>query len=156
MEEKALGWKKILIIGGVVMAVIAICWVIGLLKGKGVGKGPGDGAGSEQSKTVFAQETREQEEPVITEEPKEELPVDAGGKEVVKEEEVNRIAILVSGSEYFYENAPITLDDTVSMINSYSGELVVEVTDNNATYRAYHNLLGELDELRVPVTELLY
>lgn len=154
MEEKALGWKKILIIGGVVMAVIAICWVIGLLKG--VGKGPGDGAGSEQNKTVFAQETREQEEPVITEEPKEELPVDAGGKEVVKEEEVNRIAILVSGSEYFYENAPITLDDTVSMINSYSGELVVEVTDNNATYRAYHNLLGELDELRVPVTELLY
>ena len=127
-----------------------------MLKGKGVGKGPGDGAGSEQSKTVFAQETREQEEPVITEEPKEELPVDAGGKEVVKEEEVNRIAILVSGSEYFYENAPITLDDTVSMINSYSGELVVEVTDNNATYRAYHNLLGELDELRVPVTELLY
>lgn len=163
MEEKALGWKKILIIGGVVMAVIAICWVIGLLKGKGVGKGQGDGAGSEQSKTVFAQELcekeqPEQEEPVVTEEPKEELPEDAGGEENVKEEEeeVNRIAILVSGSEYFYENAPITLDETVSMIDSYSGELVVEVTDNNATYRAYHNLLGELDELRVPVTELLY
>lgn len=158
MNGIAQGRKMILIIGGVAMAVIAICWIIGLLKGKGAGKGPGDGTGSEQSKTVFAQEIREKEETVITEKTKEEPQEDIGREEVVKEEEkeVNRIAILVSGNEYFYENAPITLDETVSMIDSYSGELVVEVTDNNATFRAYHNLLGELEELRVPVTELLY
>ena len=81
---------------------------------------------------------------------------DGGGNEFVNEGEtveVKTIAILVSKNEYFYENAPITLEEIVSMLEDVEGELVVEITDNNATHKAYDKLVDKLTDLEITFIE---
>lgn len=79
-----------------------------------------------------------------------------GGNEFTNEGEtveVKTIAILVNKDEYFFENAPITLEEIVSMLEGVEGELVVEITDNNATYKAYDNLIDKLTDLEITFFE---
>lgn len=81
---------------------------------------------------------------------------DGGGNEFINEGEtveVMTIAILVSNDEYFFENAPITLEEIVSMLEGIEGGLVVEITDNNATYKAYDKLVDKLIDLEITYIE---
>lgn len=81
---------------------------------------------------------------------------EGGGNEFLNDGEtvkVKTVAILVSKDEYFYENAPITLEEITSMLEDVEGELVVEITDNNATHKAYDKLVDKLTELEVTFVE---
>lgn len=81
---------------------------------------------------------------------------EGGGNEFLNDGEtvkVKTVAILVSKDEYFYENAPITLEEIASMLEDVEGELVVEITDNNATHKAYDKLVDKLTELEVTFVE---
>lgn len=69
------------------------------------------------------------------------------------EMEVTTIQILVNKDEYFYENTPIELTEFISMIETIEGEIIVEITDNNATYKAYSKLTDELQEREIVYTE---
>ena len=81
---------------------------------------------------------------------------DGGGNEYVNEGEtleVKTISILVSEDDYFYENAPIEFDEIVGMLEYTGGEVVVEITDNKATHKAYNKLVEKLEELEISVIE---
>lgn len=81
---------------------------------------------------------------------------EGGGNEFLNDGETVKaktVAILVSKDEYFYENAPITLEEIASMLEDVEGELVVEITDNNATHKAYDKLVDKLTELEVTFVE---
>lgn len=81
---------------------------------------------------------------------------EGGGNEFLNDGEsvkVKTVAILVSKDEYFYENAPITLEEIVSMLEDIEGELVVEITDNNATHKAYDKLVDKLTDLEITIIE---
>ena len=81
---------------------------------------------------------------------------EGGGNEFLNDGEtvkVKTVAILVSKDEYFYENAPITLEGIAFMLEDVEGELVVEITDNNATHKAYDKLVDKLTELEVTFVE---
>lgn len=81
---------------------------------------------------------------------------EGGGSEFLDDGETAKlktVTILVSKDEYFYENAPITLEEFVSMLEEVEGELVVEITDNNATHKAYDKLVDKLTELEVTFVE---
>ena len=67
--------------------------------------------------------------------------------------EIKTIAILVSKDEYFFENAPITLEEIESMLEGAEGELVVDITDNNATHKAYDKLVDKLTDLEITFIE---
>lgn len=81
---------------------------------------------------------------------------DGGGNKYVNEGEavdVKTISILVSENEYFCENAPIEFEEILILLEQMDEEVVVEVTDNKATYKAYDKLLDKLEELEVSVVE---
>lgn len=81
---------------------------------------------------------------------------EGGGNEFFNDGEgvkAKKIAVLVSKDEYFYENSPITLEEIVSMLEGTESELVVEITDNNATHKAYDKLVDKLTELEISFTE---
>ena len=81
---------------------------------------------------------------------------EGGGNEFVNEGEsveIKTIAILVSKDEYFFENAPITLEEIESMLEGAEGELVVDITDNNATHKAYDKLVDKLTDLEITFIE---
>lgn len=60
---------------------------------------------------------------------------------------------MVSKDEYFFENAPITLEEIESMLEGAEGELVVDITDNNATHKAYDKLVDKLTDLEITFIE---
>lgn len=79
-----------------------------------------------------------------------------GGNEFDNSDEKNNvetISILVSESEYIYENKPIELETFISIIKGFEGDVIVEITDNDATHKAYDNLIDELVELEVAYIE---
>lgn len=81
---------------------------------------------------------------------------EGGGNEFLNDGEtvkVKTVAILVSKDEYFYENSPITLEEIASMLEDVEVELVVEITDYNATHKAYDKLVDKLTELEVTFVE---
>lgn len=53
----------------------------------------------------------------------------------------------------FFENAPITLEEIESMLEGAEGELVVDITDNNATHKAYDKLVDKLTDLEITFIE---
>ena len=61
--------------------------------------------------------------------------------------------VLVSEDTYYYNNAPITLDELISEISDGEGEKLVIITDNNATRNAYKDLTDKLNELEIPFEE---
>lgn len=66
---------------------------------------------------------------------------------------ITTIAILVSENEYFYDNKPVGLDDIVKLIEDANGKVIVELTDNKATYKVYSGLIEKLEELEVEYVE---
>ena len=135
--------KKILAII-VVIVVIAVVAMLGI--GLGFGKGSGDGSGD--GKTNTSQEAINTEEHNMVEEQTEGEQDEAGN-----DSEGTIIKVSVVGNEYFYENERVSLDDFISKFEKLEGEVVVEVKDDNASLRAYNNIIESLEELKVSITE---
>ena len=66
---------------------------------------------------------------------------EGGGNEFVNEGESVEI------------KAPITLEEIESMLEGAEGELVVDITDNNATHKAYDKLVDKLTDLEITFIE---
>lgn len=98
----------------------------------------------------------------ITTEVQEEIPDtdvsqgDGGGNEFKNESknesmdaEITEIRILVDEDEYFYDNAPVELEEIVNIIQEIKGDVTVFITDNDATYKTYNKLIEELEAMEI-------
>lgn len=142
---KIFGFKNLLIATLTIAVVALICYGIG----GGFGGGAGSGEGSGNSKVNVNDEnskvTEVVEEVIPTTEPSEE------SSEKQDDEEI--LAINVVGNDYFYNNERITLEDIIVIVKDVEGKLVVEVKDDNASLKAYNNLLDELDAINIDYVE---
>ncbi len=145
-----------------IIAVIVVIVVVGavLLFGKGggigggAGEGEGDGntkietnidtSGDEENDTVTVEEKKEEEVKEETEEQ------NNGATDTVEGAILN---ISVVENEYFYDNERITLDDFMIIVDGIESELVVEVKDDNASLRAYEDLIEKLEEGKIKYVE---
>ena len=59
------------------------------------------------------------------------------------------LAITVVGNDYFYNNERVLLENFIVIIKGVEGKVIVEVKDDNASLKAYNNLLDELDEMNI-------
>jgi len=63
------------------------------------------------------------------------------------------ISILVNEDEYFYKNKEIEYEDIIDMVKDSKDEVAVEISDKDATRKAYEKLVDELEELEIPIIE---
>ena len=61
--------------------------------------------------------------------------------------------ISVVENDYFYKNDRITIDDFVKVLEETKDEYIVEVKDDNASLKAYNDLINKLKELNVSYVE---
>lgn len=147
---KLFGFKNLLIAALVVAVVVLICFGIG----GGFGGGAGSGEGSGNSKVMVSDENSTAKEVVeevtSTSEPIEETSEVQDGKDVF---DGAVLAINVVGNDYFYNNERISLEDFMAIAKDAEGKLVVEVKDDNASLKAYNNLLDGLDAVNIEYVE---
>lgn len=147
---KVFGFKNLLIAALVITVVVLICYGIG----GGFGGGLGSGEGSGNSKVKVSDEgstvTESVEEVTPTTEPIEESSEMQAGEDVF---EGAVLAINVVGNDYFYNNERIALEDFMVIVKEVEGKLIVEVKDDNASLKAYNNLLDELDSVNIDYVE---
>ena len=136
----------------IAVIVIVIIVILMFLLGSGLGFGPGgegsDGDGSGVSKTsmiVDAEEKESLEETLETNTAEIETPVDKGDKALT-------IAVSVVESSYFYQNKK-TLDDFLAEMKEFDEDVIVEITDDNASLKAYNKLINALEEIAITYTE---
>lgn len=143
---KLFGFKNLLIAALVVAVVVLICF--------GIGGGFGGGAGSGNSKVMVSDENSTAKEVVeevtSTSEPIEETSEVQDGEDVF---DGAVLAINVVGNDYFYNNERISLEDFMVISKDAEGKLVVEVKDDNASLKAYNNLLDGLDAVNIEYVE---
>lgn len=143
---KLFGFKNLLIAALVVAVVVLICF--------GIGGGFGGGAGSGNSKVMVSDENSTAKEVVeevtSTSEPIEETSEVQDGEDVF---DGAVLAINVVGNDYFYNNERISLEDFMAISKDAEGKLVVEVKDDNASLKAYNNLLDGLDAVNIEYVE---
>ena len=80
---------------------------------------------------------------------------EGGGNEYKNDSEtiVYEFDVLISESEYIYENSPISLDDLIKTIQDTEGDKLVVITENNASQNAFEALTDKLNELEIPFEE---
>jgi len=80
---------------------------------------------------------------------------DGGGNEYNNDSEAKIIKyeILVNKDTYIYDNGVIVLKDFIDIITDGEDEILVIVTEDNATQNAYSELIDELKELNIPFEE---
>ena len=78
-----------------------------------------------------------------------------GGNPYVNDTETNlfEFEILVSEGEYIYQNSVVELESFIEVIEQTNGDISVIITENNATQRAYSELVKELQKLGVSIVE---
>lgn len=135
------------VVGPVIVAVVAlsvgvVIGVAGTLyftsKKGGLGESASLGKETEPpaiAETIAVQETAETEPP--TEPPTE--PVTSS---------LNAIEITVSGNDYLYNGTAFSLDELAGILR-INPELPVSVTDDNASLKAYNDLIEKLKELGI-------
>ena len=69
------------------------------------------------------------------------------------EEPVVVIEITISEDKYIYENHSIELDELVKEITTIEGKVIINITDENATQKAYQELINELDKIHIEYSE---
>lgn len=111
-----------------VIAVVAVVVVVGFLtNGFGLGGGKGDGEGAGDVSAV--QSRSEVSEPVV--------------------EELNFLNVTVSENEYLYQNSRLQLDELMDKLVIDAVDTKVKITDENASKRAYNNLISALEEKNI-------
>ena len=134
--KKVLGLIVVLIIVAVIIFIL-VSLGSGLGFGKGSGQGAGDGTsegnGDYTASTEFnGTENQETSASVST------TPSQPNSPTVV--------AISVVEGKYLYQNKTISLDDFLAELSSFEEAFIVEITDDNATLRAYNKLIDLLKE----------
>lgn len=115
----------ILIAAVVIIALVVIGF---LTDGFGLGGGQGDGEGEGN---VSAEQSSDTQEPEL----------------VI--EELDFLNVTVSGNEYLYQNSKLQLDELVDKLVTDAADTKVKITDENASKRAYENLINALEEKNI-------
>lgn len=130
--------KKLL---GILIAIIIVVVIFALLGnglGFGFGKGDGSGEGTRDNNTsTVSDATVDHETKPATED------VDKAAT----------IAVTVFENDYIYQNKKTSLDDFIKELKAIDYAFVVEVTDDNASLKAYSNLIEALEEESIEYTE---
>lgn len=130
--------KKLL---GILIAIIIVVVIFALLGnglGFGFGKGDGSGEGTRDNNTsTVSDATVDNETKPTTED------VDKAAT----------IAVTVFENDYIYQNKKTSLDDFIKELKVIDYAFVVEVTDDNASLKAYNNLIEALEEESIEYTE---
>lgn len=136
--------KKLLaILAGIIIIAIIVFMLFG-----GFGLGTGSGSGDGEEGTSTSQTVDENEEPDV----EVEEPVTPG--ETKEDSESGAVVeVSVVKGDYFYENKRIDLDEFIEIICAIDGQVVVEVTDDNAALKPYNKLLDRLEDLEITYTE---
>ena len=130
--------KKLL---GILIAIIIVVVIFALLGnglGFGFGKGDGSGEGTRDNNTSTVSDATVDNETKPT------------------TEDVNKaatIAVTVFENDYIYQNKKTSLDDFIKELKVIDYAFVVEVTDDNASLKAYSNLIEALEEESIEYTE---
>lgn len=114
----------------IVVAVIAVAAAVVLgvfTNGFGLGGGKGDGEGEGNVSSV--QSESEKSEPVV--------------------EELDFLNVTVSENEYLYQNSKLQLDELMNKLVIDADDTKVKVTDENASKRAYKNLITALEDKNI-------
>lgn len=120
------GAVPVIILIAAVIAVVVV--VVGFLTdGFGLGGGQGDGEG-EGNVSAEAEESSTEEEPEL----------------VV--EELDFLNVTVSENEYLYQNSRLQLEELMDRLIVDAVDTEVKITDENASKRAYQNLINALEE----------
>ena len=110
-----------------------------------------------ENNTEQTQEQKESEvsEELVTESTEQETEAEGGGNPNKSNSDriVVKYDVLVNGSEYFYNNEPVSLDDLMEIIEETENDKIVFVSENNASQNAYGNLIKKLEENEIPYEE---
>ena len=110
----------------IVLLIAAAFAVTGFLTdGFGLGRGDGEGAGNVSS----VQSEPEVSEPIV--------------------EELDFLNVTVSENEYLYQNSRLQLDELMNKLVTDAADTKVKVTDENASKRAYKNLIAALEDKNI-------
>ena len=134
--KKVLGLIVLLIIIAIVIFIlVSLGPGMGFGKGsvQGEGDGTGEGTGDYTASTEFnGTNNQETTAPIAT------TPSQPNSPTIV--------AISVVEGKYLYQNKTISLDDFLAELSSFEEAFIVEITDDNATLRAYNKLIDLLKE----------
>lgn len=112
----------------VVVVAVAAAVVVGFLTdGFGFGGGKGDSEGEGNVSSV--QSEPEASEPIV--------------------EELDFLNVTVSENEYLYQNSKLKLDELMNKLVTDAANTKVKVTDENASKRAYENLIVALEDKNI-------
>lgn len=120
----------------IVAAIIGIALLIYYGFGGGIGGGKGEGEGN--GNTVNS-ETQEDEN------------TEKDGNEDDYEGAI--FSVTVAGNDYFFNNERIKLEDLMEKLETVEGAFVVEIKDDNASLKAYNNLIDRLDNANMRFIE---
>ena len=124
-NNKGIGAAAIII---VVAAAVVILAVVGIFTdGFGLGGGQGDGEGEGNVSSVPSES--EEPEPVL--------------------EEIDFLNVTVSENEYLYQNSRLQLDELIDKLVIDAADTKVKITDENASKRAYENLIIALEDKNI-------
>lgn len=130
--------KKLL---GILIAIIIVIVIFALLGnglGFGFGKGDGSGEGTRDNNTSTVYDAT----------------VDNETKPTTEDvDKAATIAVTVFENDYIYQNKKTSLDDFIKELKAIDYAFVVEVTDDNASLKAYSNLIAALEEESIDYTE---
>lgn len=140
-------------IGIIVIAVLVILLIGYFLFGRGGGTGNGNGDGKGEGNTSV-ENPKEKEENPKNDTLKKKNDERKNADDYYSDEFKGAIEeITVSESDYYYKNERISLDDFISALYKIDGELVVEITDDNASLNAYDSLVKRLKEEHIDYVE---
>ena len=64
-------------------------------------------------------------------------------------EELDFLNVTVSENEYLYQNSRLQLDELMNKLVTDAADTKVKVTDENASKRAYKNLIAALEDKNI-------
>lgn len=110
----------------IVVAVVAVvaAVVLGVYNGIGLGGGKGDGEGDGSISSIQSE---------------------SSASELVVEE-LDFLNVTVSENDYLYQNSRLQLDELMNKLVTDAVDTKVKVTDENASKRAYKNLINALED----------
>ena len=112
-----------------IVAVVAVV-IVGIATGGfGLGGGKGDGEGEGNVSEAGSEQATEVSEPVV--------------------EEVDFLNVTVSENEYLYQNSRLSLEELMEKLAADAVNTKVKITDENASKRAYNNLIDALEEKNI-------
>ena len=121
------------LIAVIIAAVVVVVAVVGFFtKGFGLGGGQGDGEGEGN---VSADQSSDTEAPEL----------------VV--EELDFLNVTVSENEYLYQNSRLQLDELMDKLVTDAADTKVMITDENASKRAYENLINAFEDKNIRYIE---